>query len=227
MPRLRLRISILTTLLLMTIISMAFAIGIMWRDLNPLRLEVRKLRRELGYLTIVDKDKIYAIQVPTDAPDTWRYRIYIPENQGLLMHTRIFTIPGRSPAQTKAAWFATLPGSGSSWQAKAGEYTLEIKMRRPDPNKDNWDMVVNSQDIGGGTTGSEMPWLNDHRAWTYSSDASTSDQIEADPEVGLVLFELHQGVVKEFKGGYSRTEADTTKEVPGVMFWIAPPAPND
>jgi hypothetical protein len=224
MPNFRPRISILTALLLTAILGMAIVLVQLWRSVEPLRAENRRLRSELGYLSILDENKVYATEVASDEPDTHRYRVYIPKKGTFKLHTRIFSIPGRPTAETKADWIATLlkSRSGSSSEIAPGEYTIDVKLRRNLDDEESWTMFISKQGKSAGSVGSKMPWLNDRRAWSYSSDVSASDQIEADPNAGLVLFKIGQATVTGSNGSYSMYPPDETKDHPGVMLWIAP-----
>jgi hypothetical protein len=214
------RISILTALLLLTIAGLTVTV---WRqsfEAEPLRREVRRLRQELGHLTIDDESKIYAIQVPSANLDTKRFRVYLPKNRKFVLCSRIHTIPGKKAGQSRKEWFATLGGSGSASTIDSGEFTIDVFVKRSDEDPDHWNLHNSINGRGGGTVGSKMPWLNDRRAWTTGADVGLDKQTERDADEGLVLFELRQGTVKEFPGGYSVTPADETKDQPGVMMWI-------
>ena len=86
-PTYRPRISLRTLLLLMAIFAMGITIWQLRADLEPLRTEVRRLRDETGQLTIEDSERIHAIQMITDYPLTWKWRVYIPAGRKVrLMH---------------------------------------------------------------------------------------------------------------------------------------------
>lgn len=220
--RRRPRISILTALLLLTIAGLTVTV---WRqsfEAEPLRQEVRRLRQELGHLTIDDENKIYAIQVPSADIDTRRFRVYLPQNRKFVLCSRIHTIPGKKSGQSRREWFATLGGSGSTSTIDSGEFTIDVYVKRDDEKPDHWNLHHNINGHGGGLVGSKMPWLNDRRAWTTSAEVSMDKQTERDADEGLVLYELRQGILKEFPGGHSVTPPDESKEQPGVMMWIEP-----
>lgn len=220
--RWRLRFSLLTLLLLLTIAALAVTV---WRqsfEIEPLRQEVRRLRQEVGQLTIDDESKIYAIRVITADLDVHRFRVYLPKNRRFNLNTRNETIPGKLNTQSRQEWFASLPGSGSSGNIDSGEFTIDVQVR-PDPKKpDHWDFAYSINGRGGGTTGAVVPWLADRRVWTISDEVHRGKQIELDANDGLVLFALRKGDLKEFPGGYSTTGPDESKEHPGLMLWIEP-----
>lgn len=219
---LRPRFSILTALLVLTIVALSVTVWRQNSEVSPLRQEVRRLRQELGHLTIDDESKIYAIRVAAADLDTHRFRVYLPKNRKFVLCERIQTIPGRSPSQSQTEWFASLGGSGSSSTIDSGEFTIDVHVERPDAKSDQWNLRHNINGRGGGVCGTVMPWLNDRRVWTTSADVGFDKQIERDADEGLVLFELRQGDLKKFPGGYSVTSPDKTKEQPGVMMWIEP-----
>lgn len=75
------RISLFSTLLLMTIAGMTIVIVQFWREIGPLRREVRLLRDQVGVLTIEDESKLHAIRVLSDADFTWKWRVWIPNGK--------------------------------------------------------------------------------------------------------------------------------------------------
>ena len=218
------RISLFSALLLMTIVGLAIVTTRLWREVSPLRDEVFRLRQELGYLSIKDENKIYAIEVPSTDPDARRYRVYLPKNKSLKIYDRIHTLPGRPLGMTQRDWLKNLlqSRSGTTSSVDGGEFTVEVRLRHNPEKKNEWTFEHTILGRGTGSVGSEMPWLNDRRAWSISSDVVSGKQQEFDPDTGVALFSLRQAVVKEFKGGYSTSSPDETKDAPGVMLWIAP-----
>src|SRR4051794_22261247 len=79
MRRLRPRLSLLTALLLITIAGMALVVARLWREVGPLRAELCQLRNEVGRLSIDDPTKIHAIEVRTNEPLFWKWRVWVPE----------------------------------------------------------------------------------------------------------------------------------------------------
>lgn len=216
------RFSILSALLVLTIAALAVTVWRQNSELSPLQQEVRRLRKELGQLTIDDANKIYAIRVPSSDLDTNRFRVYLPKNRKFILGSRIQTIPGRLQSQSRKDWLESLSGIGSTSTIDSGEFTIDVEVKRDNEKADHWNLYHSINGRGGGHVGSEMPWLNDRRRWTTEADAGFDQQTERDADEGLVLFELRQGNIKELAGGYSVTPADKTKEQPGVMLWIEP-----
>ena len=225
MPSFRPRISLLAALLLMTIAGMAIVIVQLWREVGPLRQEVGRLRQELGYLSIHDETKLYVIEVPVSDPDSRRFRVFLPKNETFTMYTRYPTIPGRTPQMTRQGWLASLleRRSGSSATIAGGEHTIDIQLRRNPEKEDPWDFTFDVLRTLRGTAGSTMPWLNDRRAWSISSEARIGGQRELEPTDGIVLFALRQAIIKKGRqSSYSKYRPDESAENPGIMLWIAP-----
>jgi hypothetical protein len=98
------RFSVLAAILLMTIVGMAIVIAQLWREIGPLRNEVQRLRDQVGVLTIEDRSKIHAIDVPTDHEGTWKWRVYVPKGQHALLHDRWGDIAGSGYPPARHQW---------------------------------------------------------------------------------------------------------------------------
>jgi hypothetical protein len=75
------RFSLLALFLLMTIAALAIALIQARTRLGSLEVEVDRLRKEAGFLSISDPDKVHVIAVPRTDPMTWRWRVYLPGGQ--------------------------------------------------------------------------------------------------------------------------------------------------
>jgi hypothetical protein len=77
-PRWSPRFSLLTLTLLTAIVALAMTVRSLWREVGPLREQVRHLEVELGHLDVTDAERPHVIAVRTDDPLTWRWRVYLP-----------------------------------------------------------------------------------------------------------------------------------------------------
>ena len=100
-PTRQFRISLRTLLLLVPLVAMGLVIWQSKTELGSLRTEVRKLRDETGQLTIEDPEKIHAIQIATDYPLAWKWRIYVPDGRTVRVANRNHHIPKDSIPETK------------------------------------------------------------------------------------------------------------------------------
>ena len=62
----------------MALVACGITIWQLWREVGPLRAEVRRLRDEVGELIVDDPTKIHAIEVRQKDELTWRWRLWIP-----------------------------------------------------------------------------------------------------------------------------------------------------
>ncbi len=159
--RWRPRFSLLSALLLMNIAGMAIVIVQMWREVGPLRQEVRRLRDEVGELTIEDETKLHAIQVRTNDEMTWKFRFWIPPGADVSLKFKWGNIPLntypnpdiiKSHLHAGEQWVALSvqrDRAGEGWQcflecARASDTTLPI------PAADQWFLRPNGGFAGMG-----------------------------------------------------------------------------
>ena len=117
-PR-RLRYSLLTLLLATAIIALSVTVILLYREVGPLRQEVRKLRDEVGHLSISDPTKLHAIQVNASEELTWKWRLWIPDNGRYRLRCSEGEIPKSG-----------FPSSGITLESfKSGENWIEYRIR--------------------------------------------------------------------------------------------------
>lgn len=80
-PRLRPRISLLSMLLLTGLIACGIVITLQARELAPLRIENKRLRSEVGELSIEDTKRLHGIRVATTDDNHWRFRVLVPDQR--------------------------------------------------------------------------------------------------------------------------------------------------
>jgi hypothetical protein len=87
------RFSLLTILLLMALVACGITIWQLWREVGPLRAEVRRLRDEAGVLSVDDPTKVHAIRVDTKDELLWKWRVWIPQNRTFVIRCRGRDVP--------------------------------------------------------------------------------------------------------------------------------------
>jgi len=181
MPRFRPRISILNALLLTTIVAMAITIVQLWREVGPLRKEVRGQRAELGYLTVDDPANAYAISVDSPGEKKWKWRLYLPAGRQHFLHCYTGNLPS-SPYfdrafNKKCFDAAKRAGTTNSGTIDSGEFTLEAILTR---ESGRWVFRIPS--IGSMSDPQwSGDWLTKARSWQLSSDVGAKGQIEFKP----------------------------------------------
>src|SRR5262245_4620503 len=110
MPDFRPRFSLLSALLLMTIVGLVIVVIQLWRDIKPLRAELRRLRNEVGALSIEDPTKPHAIQVRIVDDNTWKWRVWIPEGKKYELKIATQDIPQQGFPQSNGSMVLDEPG---------------------------------------------------------------------------------------------------------------------
>ena len=165
--RIRPRFSLLTVMLAMALVACGITIWQLWRELVPLRAEVRQMRSQLGFLSVDDESLPYAIQVHEWNDEIWRWRIYLPPGGKY----QLYQYGGQFPAHggtPDTNWLQAIQngprisgGVYSSIQFQ-GEFTLEARLS---PDGDGWLLRT---DPGGGDSIYRFKdnWLSDEFART-------------------------------------------------------------
>jgi hypothetical protein len=134
-------------LFLLTIAALGLVVWRQWYAVEPLRQEVRRLRKELGYLVIEDPTKVHFIQAerPYDNDTHWTWRIYLPH--GGEYHLNVYSGPWPADAHTpfpdhsvrrepfEAAW-RQRRANLSRWPLPTGEFQLDAILYYD--NVDGW-----------------------------------------------------------------------------------------
>lgn len=149
------RFSLLTAILLMTIIGLVIVTVRLWREVGPLREETRRLRDEVGELSIEDDAKIHAIEVRTKDPLTWKFRVWVPKGQKVKVRSRWGDVPRTGVPEAKAGV-----------DLDEGEHWVTYRVQHS-PNENSWGVILESVDSG---TGQEIP--EKERWWQWPEPAA-------------------------------------------------------
>jgi hypothetical protein len=197
-PRRRLRFSLLTLLLVMALAALGVTVLQLYRELVPMRAELRRLRDEVGELSIEDDELFHAIEVRTPEEFVWKWRIWIPEGAAYTLHHTSEKIPKRGfPASHSTI---TLTNPGEQWveyrisrNARSGKWMdgLLTSMGSVGSSQQDWVEAgsrVSTGDGVGTTTKSFVPGqtivLERYRV---STTANSSSKIE-DPSAGFMIW---------------------------------------
>lgn len=80
--------SIIHLLLITTIIALSITVTMLYREVGPMRQELKRLRSEVGELHIEDPRKLHAVRVETDQNLDWKWRIWVPEGKRYRVYVR-------------------------------------------------------------------------------------------------------------------------------------------
>ena len=199
-PR-RLRYSLLTLLLATAIIALSVTVALLYREVGPLRQEVRRLRDEVGYLSISDPTKLHAIQVDTSEELTWKWRLWIPEDQGYRLRSEGGEVP-------KSGY----PSSGVTIsRLKSGETWIEYRIRR-DPKSGE---LRGSMRTPGFAAGSDVhDWVQwPRKRSTLDGVTSTTHVFVPGQTVELIRLRVSKDAA---------SAQDIEDPADGFMIWLAP-----
>jgi len=192
------RFSLLSAILLMAIVGLAIVTVQLYRELKPLRAEVRRLRDEVGVLSIDDPKKVAAIRVRTTPDYIWKWRVWIPEGRSYLLKYAGDTIP--KSGIPKANGYITMSQSGEDWvqfkitpEAGATRWAGYLETPHGSIGSASQDWVKWKQTVGSGDGVGHMSKdfepdkvivLERHRV---SQTVNSSSQIE-DPSAGFMIW---------------------------------------
>jgi hypothetical protein len=217
MTRLRPRFSLLSAILLMTIVGFSIVTIQLWREVGPLRLEVRQLRDEAGRLSVEAPDKIHAIQLRTHNELAWEWKVWIPEGELV---------------QVKYVW-GKIPGSGYPQplgvaSLKAGENRIALIASRNAAN-DGWFADLKTESPAAGTIlhGGQGLRIPDESVWFerdepatnnfYGEEVGYSTSAESGREQRFLLMRkrvlISDGVPSD----------DDGSPLPGFLIWLERP----
>lgn len=199
-PPRRPRFSLLALLLLTTVVALAVVVALQWRELQPLRDEVRRLRNEVGELTVDDPGKFHAIRVETDNRFEWKWRIWIPAGARYKLHAVSEAVP--------AAGYPEPEGTISL--SEPGEHVVRYLIRR-DPRDDRWYGALT---VGTTSVGKDRhDWVEWNSTMSQSAGVSRTTR-EFEPSETVLLYRLRVA------------DSDKTDEIadpaPGFLIWLEP-----
>lgn len=201
MPRFRPRISLLSAILLTTIVALAIGIAQIWREVGPLRAEVRRLRDEVGALSVADPTKPCAIRVRTTDEFTWKWRLWIPEGRSYVLKHASDKIPKQGLAQSTGS--ITLDEPGETW--------IEYRIA-PDPTAGIWmDRIRTPHTTVGSSSQDWLKWkrkLSTEEGISYTTTSS---------EPGKVII-----LARERVSQTAAVSSNIEDPSAGFMIWLEP-----
>lgn len=228
MPRFRPRISLLSALLLITIVSLTIVIVKLWREVGPLRAENKRLNEERGTLVIGDANKLHAIKVPTRFAGERRqsFRVYVPPGQSYIAFVQVNKIPKEGlPKWTKLPDQAAILG-GSQGQLfgrlRPGEHVVTVWTTRRGGRADI-ALIVDGLDASANTSKDGWPTVVPE-TYTVFGGGVDRETIATEGKEPLVLLRQRiLGVARESVNVSYGTPTPTPEpdfRLDGVLFWV-------
>jgi hypothetical protein len=195
------RFSLLSALLLMTVVCLAIVTAQLWREIGPLRAEVRRLRDEVGVLSIDDPTKVSAIRVRTNEDYTWKWRIWVPDGRSYAIKYSGESIPKNGTP--KASGYITLSQTGETW--------IEYKIR-PEVGTKRWADTLETPH--GSVGGASQEWVK-WKQQTGSGDGVGHTTKSFEPDKVIVL--ARQRISQTAKSSDKIEDPSA-----GFMIWLEP-----
>lgn len=204
----RVRFSLRNLLLMMTILALALGLVVVgWNnhrldEINQaLEAENRRLRDEVGELSIEDPGKLHAIHVKSASYLEWIWRVWIPEGR----EYRLRCVTGEVPE----AGFPQQTG-GTIMLRESGEQVIRYSIRR-DPRDGK---LYGSLSVRGASVGKdEHAWAEWGSHVTTTSGVGTSARVYPPGEV----VELGRHRVSQ-----ASSSSDIEDPSAGFLIWLEP-----
>jgi hypothetical protein len=215
MRSLRPRLSLLTALLLTTIVGLSIVTFQLWRDVEPLRAQVRSMRSELGLLNIEDPTVAHAIQLGTREVDRWKWRIYLPDQGDYELFVYDGLIP---PRQFHKKWYDEVrkTGSGMSTTMEGGEFVFSVELEKAG---DRWMLRTSKGvDLNASVMSVNGDWLSNTDSHGITSSVGYDAAVTYKPGQPIHIMTLLEPVVT--KNGTSTSWSSPTGPANGIVIWI-------
>jgi hypothetical protein len=197
------RFSLRSLVAVVTLVAMVLVIWRLYAELVPLREENRRLRSELGELSIDDETKFHAILMPQANPNefTYKWRIWVPEGRSYQLQFASGTI--------RKQGFPQGYSNGISISAP-GEHWIEYRVFR-DADSGRWIDMLYTRDAS--VSGSYQPWPDwSERVGTGASVGDSTRVFEPGSRVELVRWRISQ----------AKSSAQIEDPSAGYMIWLEP-----
>ena len=220
MPKLPLRFSLATLLLLTTIVCLAAAL---WSSTHQLmqtrrRLEaatnqIQQYRNEAGILTISDPEKLHVVKMPLYAELQWQWRVRVPAANGFGIQVGTGMIPKEGRDGVRGGGTLVLP---------AGETIVHASIYR-----DYRGELVFRTYAGGNSFKTELKegqadWLNTSGWNTTAAGSNGTETTNPGQSMVLLRFRATEQIETQNDDGTVSTACRVSDEpTPGLMAWIS------
>ena len=214
------RFSLLAMLLTAAVLCLAVSHWNTSLQLAAARTELRKLRDQVGYVTIEDRTKFHAIALDSGEPDTWQWRLFLPKGARYQWNMAYEDIPQHSPppdGQVSAI-------SNEPYWESENEVLVTARLRPADAG--NWTLSVTSKigDSQNQMAGTYMTIPAEKIAWK-SEVFSTEGRVigfrgtEVYDASGPIILLQERPCERQPDGTYQPANGPA----PGFMIWLSKP----
>lgn len=188
------------------------------RRLADSEAQLRRLRDELGYLSIDDKTKVHAVALDEDEPNTWRWRLFIPKGHRYKWNIACEDIPRNSPPKGEGI----VGISNEPYWETDNEVLVTARLRQNDD--DSWALSVKSKigDSKNQMAGASLTIPEEKMKWMFTVGSTDGRVIGSngtairDPDDPIIL--LQRRPCEELPDGSYRP---SDGPMPGFMVWLS------
>jgi len=217
-PKLRVRFSLLSFLLASATICLAVSHWHTSRQLATARVELRKLRDELGYLSIDDQAKFHAVAFESGTPNTWQWRLFVPKGARYQWNIACDEIPQDSPPARAGV---TAVSYEPYWET-ANEVVVTARLREAEEG--NWTLSVTSKigdskhQMSGATLKiprEKIEWMS--KVSVYDGQVIGSKGTAVRDADGPIILLQRRACEKQPNGSYQPSD----EPMPGFIVWLS------
>jgi hypothetical protein len=214
--RYRVTYSVLGLLLLVFAVALIVGLVVNTGRLQEAEQELQVLRQETGHLTIEDRTKFHAVTVPTEEPNTWRWRIFLPKGHRYSWQIASKEIPQNTVPKGGHGSYS----NGHDWENES-VVLVTATLRKTDDG--DWRLSITPR-IGDGRNtfvGAAVTIPKEDLAWMFEVPC-TDGQVLAQREMvvrdpaGPFIFLQRRPCEKQPDGNY----VPSPNPMPGFMIWL-------
>jgi len=209
--------SLRTLLLLVVIACLAIGLYVVGSRLSDANRELSTRRTEAGVFAVDDRSKVHALAVDTGEPNTWRWRLFIPQGQKYSWNISASDIPKDDvPSQAGASGY-----SNEEYWDRDNEVMVTAKLRQLDGG--DWQMSVDSliADSPSQMHGATLQIPQEKLRW-MTEVTSTDGRVAG--ERGVRVFEAKEPLILlQRRAGELQPDGSyqpSKKPMPGFMIWL-------
>jgi hypothetical protein len=202
-----------TLLILVAVVCIAIGFYMMGTRLRNAERQLQSLRNETGHLTIDDRSKVHVITVPLDEPNTWRWRLFIPQG-----HKYSWNISAEEIPQDEVPQKAEVKGtSNEPYWDRDNEVLVTARLRRDDEN--HWRLSVESRigDAKYQMYGTALKIPAEKLQWN-TDGASTDGRVAGSR--GVAVFEPQGPIILLQRRTLDENYEPSPNPMPGFMIWL-------
>lgn len=222
------RISLLTTLLLMTILGMGIVVARFWREVGLLRAENKRLKEERGMLVVGDPNQLHAVEIPARFAGEERqsFRVYVPPGQTYIAFVQVNNVPKAGiPAKLyEPVGFAGSSQGQSHARLGPGEHVVTIKTTRRGGRADIVLVVgvagrEDPRDAPAGTSKDRWPTTTPETYTVFGGSVGAATVAAEGAEPLVLLRQRVLGVVLS-NDSFGYITPEPSYPLDGVLLWV-------